>query len=91
MKMNDKQFHNIIREIIREELKKLNLLTGQWHLGTVSEILSQKRLKVFVDGSDTAQTIPCNPDITFAVNDEVWVVYINGNPRDKYVISKRAI
>jgi hypothetical protein len=88
--MNDKQFYEMVRTIVRDELKAQNLV-GQWHLGKVSEVLSTKQIKVFVDGGDIAQTVACNPSVTFAVNDEVWVVYINGNPRDKFAISKRAV
>jgi hypothetical protein len=89
--MNDKQIYEKIKTIVLDVLKSQGLLQGQWHLGQVSDVISTKQIKVFVDGSDTSQTVSCNPDITFNVNDEVWVVYINGNPRDKFVISKRAL
>lgn len=88
--MNDKKFHDLIKTIVQNELKAQNLV-GNWHLGVVDSVTSSKKLSVFVDGSTTAQSISCNPDVTFNVNDEVWVVFINGNPRDKFVISKRAV
>lgn len=89
--MNDKQVYDSIKEIVMDVMRAEGLLVGHWHLGTVDEVLSSTKLKVFVDGSDVAQTISCNPDVTFEVDSHVWVVYINGNARDKFVISKRAI
>lgn len=89
--MSEKQNYEAIKQIILDVLKKEGMLTGQWHLGTVDRVISSTKLKVFVDGGSVAQTVSCNPDVTFSKGDEVWVVFINGNPRDKFVISKRAI
>lgn len=89
--MNDKQFYDFIKNTVEDILAAQGLLTGQWHLGTVDQVISPTKLKVFVDGSDVSQTISCNPDVAFAVGNHVWVIYINGNPRDKFVLSKRAI
>ena len=88
--MDDKKFYEFVREIVKSELSKQNLV-GNWHLGKVSSIVNSKQLKVYVDGGTIEQTIPCNPSVTFAVNDEVWVVYVNGNSKDKFVLSKRAV
>jgi hypothetical protein len=88
--MDTKQFYEMVRTIVRDELKSQNIV-GQWHLGTVTEVTDTKQLKVIVDAGELSQTIPCNPSVTFAVNDEVWVVYINGNARDKFVLCKRAV
>lgn len=89
--MNNDQLHNIIKQIIQTELKNKNILNGQWHLGVVDSIIDSKKLSVFVDGSTTAQTIPCDPDRTYQVGDEVWVVFINGNPRNKQVMGRRPV
>lgn len=89
--MNDKQFHDLIKTMIRDELKAQGLLVGQWHLGKVGQTISTKQLKCYIDGGDALQTVACNPKVTFAVNDEIWVVYINGNPRDKFAICHRAV
>lgn len=89
--MDWKQFHSQMEEIILNVLKKEGLLVKPYHHGIVDSVISPTKLKVFVDGSDVSQTISCNPDITFEKGDHVWVVYINNSPRDKFVISKRAI
>lgn len=89
--MNDKQIYDQMKEIVLDVMKAEGLLVGQWHLGTVDEIVSPTKLKVFVDGSDTSQTISCNPDVVFTAGSHVWVVFINGNARDKFVLSRRAI
>jgi hypothetical protein len=89
--MNENQFYKHMEEIVLNVLKDQGMLIGQWHLGQVDTVVSPLKLKVFVDGDTTSQTVSCNPDITFAAGDHVWVVFINGNPRDKFVISKRAV
>lgn len=86
-----KRFDKYIEKVVIKLLDKFGLLNGQWHLGEVTEIISNTKLKVKVDGSDLAQTLSCNPDVTFQIGDHVWVIFINGNARDKFVISKRAI
>ncbi|MGD6876760.1 hypothetical protein [Bacillus infantis] len=87
MKLEYQDIENIVYNILNKE----KLLNKQWHLGTIDTVISPLKVKVFVDGSDVSQTVSCNPDITFTSGDYVWVLYINGNPRDKFVISKRAI
>jgi len=88
--MTNDEFLDIVRSIFYTELKKLNKLTGEWHLGKVNSVISPYVLSVFVDGSTSAQNIPCNPNIIFNKDEEVWVHYINGNPMDKFVPYKRA-
>lgn len=89
--MNHEQFYNTVEDIVLKVLKNKNLLVGNWHLGEVDEVISQTKLKVFIDGGETSVTVSCNPDITFNVGDHVWVIFINGNTRDKFVLCKRAI
>jgi len=89
--MSDKKIYDQVAEIVLDVMRTQGLLVGQWHLGTVDQIVSTTKLKVFVDGSEISQTISCNPDVVFGVGNHVWVIYINGNPRDKFVLTKRAI
>lgn len=89
--MNDKQFYDKINEIVNDVLVAKGLLVAQWHLGIVDQVISTTKLKVFIDGGDVSQSTSCNPDVTFEQGNHVWVIYINGNPRDKFVLSKRAI
>jgi hypothetical protein len=90
MNINEK-FINAVSKIVYSILKKENILIGQWHLGKVESVISAKKISVYVDGSTTPQEIPCNPDITFSVNDEIWVIFINNDSRNKFAISKRAV
>lgn len=89
--MNESETYKVIRDIAREELKALNLDIKPWHQGKVNQIISPTTLKVFVDGSDIAQTIPCSKNEPYTVGDEVWIVYINNNPRDKFVFGLRGL
>jgi hypothetical protein len=83
-----KQFVEIVYNVLRKE--KL-IGGGSWHVGTVDEVISDKRLRVFVDGNDVSQIVSCNPDIAFSKGDEVWIIFVNKNPIDKFVLSKRAV
>lgn len=73
-------------------LDKLGLLANEWHLGKVESIAVNGTLNVFIDGSSYATpSIPCNPNVTFTTNDEVWVHYVNRNPNHLFVPYKRQI
>lgn len=89
--MTNDELINIISTVVQNELKKSNLHNGQWHLGTVDQVKTSKLLSVFVDGSTTAQDIPCNPDITFTVGSRVFVLYVNGDTKNKFIPFKRGI
>jgi hypothetical protein len=86
-----KKLIETIENVVMQVLQRLNLLQGQWRLGTVVSVESTTKLKVQIDGSETVQSVPCNPDITFSPNDRIFVININNNPNDKFAISKRAI
>ena len=77
--------------MVEVALNEHKLLQGEWQHGKVVEVLSSKMLALSINGSEVSQKVPCNPDIVFNVGDEVWVVYINRNSNDKFVISRRAI
>lgn len=83
-----KQQLNIIEKFIYKVLNRHNLLQGNDHFGVVTEIISNRKLKVIIDDGDVSQTISCNPDVPFAIGNRVLIRYINGNPRDKYAISR---
>jgi hypothetical protein len=85
------ELYEIIEKMIYQVLRENRLLFGEWQLGKVAEVISEKRLKVYVNGSDVAQTIPCNPDVMFSVDDEVWVIFVNGDSKNKFVLCKRAV
>ncbi|MGG2091226.1 hypothetical protein AB1283_25955 [Bacillus sp. S13(2024)] len=82
-----------ITKIVYQILNKEGLIGGggEWHLGKVKSVVDSKKLEVYVDGSSISQIVPCNPSVTFAANDEIWVVFINGNSINKFAISKRGV
>lgn len=87
-------FHSLlqyVKNVVYTILRKENLLQGEWHLGKVESVINPKRLKVFVDGSETAITVPCNPDVNFQPGDEIFVIFINRDSKNKYALCKRAI
>lgn len=86
----DLKFMDAVKKIVYFILRKENILQNQWHVGTVSSVLSRYRLKVYIDGSDIEQLIPCNPNIEFVEGEKVWVLYINGDSKNKYVPFKRS-
>lgn len=83
-----KQQLNIIEKFIYKILNRHNLLRGNDSFGVVTEVISIRKIKVIVDDGDVAQTLSCNPDVPFEVGSRVLIKYINGNPRDKHVISR---
>lgn len=89
--LENKKFVNWITDIIKKELDKRNLSQGNWQLGVVSSVISPKKLNVFVNGSTTPQEVSCNPDETFSQNDHVWVIFINGDSKNKFVLCRRAV
>lgn len=88
--MSQEKFLDAVAKVVESILKEKNLLVGEWHLGTVSSVISSYVLSVFVNGSSTAQVIPCNPNIPFSNGDEVWVHFVNGDSSNKFVPYKRA-
>lgn len=86
----DSKLFNTVKKIVYIILRKENLLQGQWHIGTVKTVLSPYMLDVYVDGSENSQKIPCNPDIKFLEGEKIWILYINGDNRNKFVPFKRA-
>lgn len=91
--MNDinKAFINKVKDIVYKILNKHNLLQGNWHLGKVDTVISSTKIKAFVDGSATSQLIAANPDVAFTVGDEIWIIFINNNQKDKYALCRRGI
>lgn len=88
---NQDRFIDMISKIVYTILDNENVLRGEWHNGKVDKVNSSTSLTVFVDGSKTSQIIPCNPSITFESGDEVFVHYVNGDSKNKFVPYKRGI
>lgn len=82
-----KQFVDFITKIVRDEINQLK----EWHLGEIESVIDTKKVRCFVDGSNLSQIISCNPDIIFNQGDHVWVIFINSDSKNKFVISKRAL
>lgn len=81
----------LVRNIVNTELHNIGLLNGQWHVGKVASVVNSKMLSIYLDGSTTAQNIPCNPDVTFSAGNYVFVLFINGDSKNPFVPFKRAI
>jgi hypothetical protein len=85
------EFYKIIQDVVKSEISNLGLNLGNWQLGIVESVVSPKKLKVFINGAKVSQEVPCNPDVAFAAGDNVFVIFINGDQRNKYVMSRRAL
>jgi hypothetical protein len=85
------EIYTTIKDVVYTILENENLLKTDWHLGKVKDVISPTLLNVFVDGSKKEQQIPCNPKVTFAEGEEVYVLFINGKSIDKYVPFHRGI
>lgn len=82
---------SLIKEIVYVILKNEGLLRGEWNNGVVESVISPKMLTVKINGSNVAQKVPCNPSVTFEVGDEVFVHFVNGDSKNKFVPYKRGI
>lgn len=80
---------NEITNIVYGILNKENLLFNSWRFGKVAEVISTTKLKCYIDGSDVAITVSCNPDITFAINDEIWIVNTAKDNSSRFALCKR--
>lgn len=80
-----------IRKVVYDVLDNEKFFQGEWQIGTVAEVISDKMLNVYVNGSDVPQKIPCNPDVRFKVGDEVWVHNVNRDSKNKFVPYKRGV
>ena len=87
----NEKFLKVIKDMVYTILVNENLLRGDWQNGKVKGVISKKMLTVSVNGSSETQNIPCNPDVPFAINDEVFVVNINGDSRNKFVLCRRGV
>lgn len=87
--MDQSEFIELIKSIVNTELNNRNI-GGHFHLGKVDSVISRYSLKVFMNGLNHSYVIPCNPNIVFTEGDEVFIHYINGDSKDKYVPYKRA-
>ncbi|MCY9598563.1 hypothetical protein PC41400_14420 [Paenibacillus chitinolyticus] len=87
--MTNEDFIKAVRQIVQLELKEMKLLNGHWHLGTVNKVKTKTLLSINIDGSSQTQDVPCNPDVIFNDGDLVYVVYVNGDSKSKFVPYKR--
>jgi hypothetical protein len=90
MNITKEELVSLITNIVYTVLNNEGVLRGPWRLGKVESVVSNNLLRVYIDDSETAQTVPCDPDKNFIAGDDVYVVYINGDPKDKFVTHKRA-
>jgi hypothetical protein len=85
------QFIDHVTKIVYGILKNEGLLKSEWHLGKVESVISSTKISAFIDGSNVSQVIPANPDVTFNVGDEIFVIFLNNDSKNKYAIARRAI
>lgn len=85
----DKIFIEKVKQIVYKILEKEGLLKTPFRLGVIDTVVSTKQVKAFIDGSTQSQILPCNPDVTFAPGDDVYIIQ-NGLV-DKFVLCKRGV
>jgi parallel beta-helix repeat protein len=82
--MTPEQFIDLLEKLIGKQLQK-----KMFHLGKIASI-DGDRASVYIDGSTIpTPNVPYNPNIKFNTDEEVWVVYINFDPNDKFILCKR--
>ncbi len=82
--MTPEQFIDLLEKLIGKQLQK-----KMFHLGKIASI-DGDRASVYIDGSTIpTPNVPYNPNIKFNAGEEVWVVFINFDPNDKFILCKR--
>lgn len=82
--MTPEQFIDLLEKLIGKQLQK-----KMFHLGKIASI-DGDRASVYIDGSTIpTPNVSYNPNIKFNAGEEVWVVYINFDPNDKFILCKR--
>ncbi|WDV47035.1 hypothetical protein PV797_04865 [Clostridiaceae bacterium M8S5] len=90
--MKQNEFINKIQDIISNFLDKRGFYVHEFHLGKVACVNSDGTLDVYIDASTTiTPSVPANPDVKFAVNDHIWVHFVNKNPNNLFVPYKRHV
>lgn len=84
----NKKFIKYVQDIVYKVLDKEGVLKKDWHYGIVESVISDNYLNIYVDDSTISQKISCNPNITFNTGDKVYVIFINGDSKDKFVLCK---
>lgn len=85
------KFHEAVSKIVYKILENNNLLQSEWQLGKVDTVIDSKTLKCFINGGSVSMTVKCNPNVTFNPGEEIWVIFINNNPTNKFALCPRGI
>lgn len=90
--MKQELFIRHVKCIVYDMLDKMNFFVNEWHSGKVKSINEDKTLNISLDGSThITPSVPANPDVVFAVDDYIWVHFVNKNPNNLFVPYKKHI
>jgi hypothetical protein len=86
------KLYDTIEKMVMKILTEQKVLNSTFLLGKVDQVISESKLRVFINGSTVAQLVNCNPDITFSVGDHVVIANLSRtSSHDKFVISRRIV
>lgn len=85
---NQQDFIKYVEAIVDSKLKQSG--ATQWHIGTIRGVFNKYSALVEMQNLGESIQIPTNPNVQFFPGEQVFVVYINGDKRNKYVLSKCA-
>jgi len=80
-----KRFHDYVRQWVYNILNKEKVLESEFHIATVTQILTPTSCMAIVDGLGSPQKLYNNPDIVLTSGNIVSVFYRQKNPLSKFI------
>lgn len=86
---NFNQSANIVpmmEKMTMQTASKHGLLQGNKLFGMIEEVLSDSRLRVYLDHATRSEIVTCSPHVNYKLGDRVLIEKINNNPHDMFVV-----
>lgn len=84
---NNANVSTYIEKLVLQILEKNRILKGNKLFGTITEVISQDKVNVYIEQELRSQIISCPPRVVFEVGDRVLIENINNNPHDRFIIA----
>ena len=76
-----------LQKLVMQILEKNGLLKGNKLFGVIENVISETKVRVYVEKELRSQICNCPPRVGFEVGDRVLIENINNNPHDRFIIA----
>lgn len=84
---NNSNISVYLEKLVMQILQKNGLLKGNKLFGVIEKVISETKVKVYVEKEMRSQLCNCPPRVPFEVGDRVLIENINNNPHDRFIIA----